>query len=151
MQAVSAHNHSPLPDSYHCRKKIVPLLTVLVGGHSERSLSYLPMVYILKVAVLMAQPCPGPGVKEAMQQWPQAGMFMESESQMRRPTQQLQQRVEFNGHSKGYRTLFSAQSKLPWVRDTARCPQTPGSTKGGPAPKLQLCTREPTLLDPGQD
>lgn len=68
------------------------------------------MVYILKVAVLMAQPCPGPGVKEAKQQWPQAGMFMESESQMRRPTQQLQQRVEFNGHSKGYRTLFSAQS-----------------------------------------
>jgi hypothetical protein len=69
MQAVSAHNHSPLPDSYHCRK-IVPLLPVLVGGHSGRSLSYLPMVYILKVAVLMALSCPGPGVKEAMQQWP---------------------------------------------------------------------------------
>lgn len=121
IQAVSAHlraslalfsDYGPLPDSYHRRKKIkiVPLLPVLVGGHAGRSLSYLPMVDILKVAVLMVLPCPGPGVEEAMKQWPRAGMYMERESQIRRPTQQLQQRVEFNGHSKGYRTLFSAQS-----------------------------------------
>lgn len=60
---------------------------------------------VSKGAVLFRPRCEGSQTAVA-----QAGVHVESEYQMRGPTQQLQQRVKFNGHSKGYRTLFRAQS-----------------------------------------
>lgn len=82
-----------------------PLSPIPLDGRSGRSLPYLPMGCILRGDVLSRPRCEG--IQAAVAQ---AGVHVESEDQMRRPTEQLQQRVKFNGHSKGYRTLFRAQS-----------------------------------------
>lgn len=55
---------------------------------------------------------------------------------------QPQQRVRFNSHSKGIVHCLEP-SPIP-SQGHSQVPSTPGSAKGGPAPKPQLCTREPT-------
>ena len=85
------------------REKVLSSLSPMPADGTSPIISSHGMY--LKGDVLSRPRCEGSQAAVAL-----AGVHAEPEYQMRRPTQQLQQRVKFNGHSKGYRTLFRAQS-----------------------------------------